>query len=213
MSQVWGYYVAGVEKFGARGDFVTAPELGSLFGRCVAEQCRQILSDYTDCEVIEFGGGSGRAAATILASLSELGCLPERYTIIELSPELRERQQQTIRELSPRFLERVVWADRPPHKPINGCVLANEVIDALPARYFQVGEGEVLEFWVDVASDEGFCWRMRPAEDSISDMLRDSPGFEYCASIPGIPIRNNSRYPGLGARSRNINSQWRGASI
>ena len=179
-----GYYVAGVEKFGGQGDFVTAPELGSLFGRCVAQQCQQVLSDYADGELVEFGGGSGRAAATILFALDELRCLPEKYTIIELSPELRQRQQRLIKELTPQFFERIIWADNPPENPINGCVVANEVIDALPARYFEVNDGEIFEYWV-VEEDEGqFCWQTQAVGESLLNTLSSTSGFEYCLSLP-----------------------------
>jgi SAM-dependent MidA family methyltransferase len=179
-----GYYVAGAEKFGNQGDFVTAPELGSLFGRCVAQQCQQVLAEFTHGEVVEFGGGSGRAAATILRELKELRCLPERYTIIEISPELRERQKQLIQDLAPELVERVHWSDKPPTKPIEGCAIANEVLDALPARYFEVRDGELYEFWVRQGEAGRLTWQTLPAEEALQKALNATPGFNYCLSLP-----------------------------
>src|ERR1700728_1696677 len=78
-----GYYSAGSAKFGGGGDFVTAPELSGLFGRCVARQCAQVLQD-SDGDVLELGAGTGALAAGILATLAELDRLPRHYYILEI---------------------------------------------------------------------------------------------------------------------------------
>ncbi len=126
-----GYYRSGAEKFGQRGDFVTAPETSDLFGFCLARQCAQVLKKTDD--LLEFGAGSGVLAAQILFELGRLDCLPRHYYILELSAELRHRQQQTIAKALPELLPRVVWLDQLP-QAFNGVVIANEVLDAMPAK-------------------------------------------------------------------------------
>ncbi len=97
-----GYYSAGATKFGSSGDFVTAPEMSSLFSRCLARQCADVLQ-VTGGDVLELGAGSGRMAADVLTELAALDCLPERYFILEVSADLAERQRARLAEL-PREL-------------------------------------------------------------------------------------------------------------
>jgi SAM-dependent MidA family methyltransferase len=133
-----GYYSAGSAKIGSGGDFVTAPEISDLFSRCVARQCAQVLS-VTGGEILELGAGTGRMAAAVLESLAATGVLPERYSILEVSADLAERQRERLGSLPASLRERVVWLDRLPERPVRGVVLANEVLDALPCQRFVVG--------------------------------------------------------------------------
>ncbi len=96
-----GYYVAGATKLGAAGDFVTAPEISPLFGRCVAEQCREALAVMGGGDLLEFGAGSGALAAELLSSLAAADALPERYLILELSPDLAARQRALLAQRVP----------------------------------------------------------------------------------------------------------------
>jgi SAM-dependent MidA family methyltransferase len=130
-----GYYRNGSEKFGEKGDFITAPETSDLFGFCLAKQCCQVLNGNND--ILEFGAGSGILAAQILFELGRLGNLPRRYYILELSAELKHRQAQTIRQVLPELFERVIWLSALPEK-FSGVVIANEVLDAMPAKRFIV---------------------------------------------------------------------------
>ena len=132
-----GYYSAGSAKLGSAGDFVTAPEVSDLFSRCVARQCAEVLS-VTGGEILELGAGTGRMAADVLEALAAEGVLPERYSILEVSADLAERQRERLRSLPPVLRERVVWLERLPERPIRGIVLANEVLDALPCQRFVV---------------------------------------------------------------------------
>ncbi len=91
-----GYYVAGARKFGSAGDFVTAPELTPLFAQALAVQVAAILEATAAREIVEFGAGSGALAADLLNALAALGALPSRYAILDVSPDLRERQRATI---------------------------------------------------------------------------------------------------------------------
>jgi SAM-dependent MidA family methyltransferase len=134
-----GYYSAGSAKFGSGGDFVTAPEVSDLFSRCVARQVAEVLT-VTGGEILELGAGTGRMAATVLESLAAAGVLPERYSILEVSGDLAQRQRERLRSLPVGLRERVVWLERLPERPIRGVVLANEVLDALPCQRFVVAD-------------------------------------------------------------------------
>ena len=130
-----GYYVAGSRKFGAGGDFVTAPEISPLFGHLVARTCAEILEQVDTATITEFGAGSGRLAVDVLAKLDELGALPERYQILEVSADLRERQALLLRDEAAGYFDRIEWISAIP-KHHSGVFLANEVIDALPVERF-----------------------------------------------------------------------------
>ncbi len=147
-----GYYRAGTRKFGPDGDFVTAPELSPLFSRCLARQCRQILEQIGGGAIIELGAGTGIMAADILRELQILAALPERYAILETSGELRQRQRQTLAKRTPDLLERVVWLDTLPEPGLQGIVLGNEVLDALPVERFRItanGPRRLRVIWND----------------------------------------------------------------
>src|SRR5579885_707291 len=145
-----GYYSAGSVKLGPGGDFVTAPEISDLFSRCVARQCAQVLRE--GGEILELGAGTGRMAAVDLQSLAAAGKLPARYAILEVSADLAERQRERLRGLPRELCERVVWLDRLPDRPIEGVILANEVLDALPCRRFTLKGGAVRELGVALES-------------------------------------------------------------
>jgi SAM-dependent MidA family methyltransferase len=159
-----GYYAAGLEKFGDGGDFVTAPEISPLFGRCVARQAAQILRQ-TGGDVMELGAGSGKLAVDVLKELDALGCMPERYCILEVSENLRFRQKEKIfSRLELHLAQKVVWLDALPEH-FDGVILGNEVLDALPVHLLvQSGEG-LLErglTWVD-----GLAWSDRRVEEGV----------------------------------------------
>jgi SAM-dependent MidA family methyltransferase len=138
-----GYYSAGAHKFGAAGDFVTAPEISSFFGRSLARQIADILVQ-SELQILELGAGSGKLAVDILGELERMHCLPERYDIMEVSADLRGRQQALIQARLPHLYSRVHWLNALPEK-ISGVVIANEVLDALPVSVLR---------WCDVEGDE-----------------------------------------------------------
>ena len=126
-----GYYVAGAHKFGGGGDFVTAPELSPLFGATLSRQVAAVLAPTQAREVVEFGAGTGQLAADMLVALAAAGALPKRYCIVEVSPDLRERQRATLARLAGEHAGCVEWLPGPP-KRIEGAVVMNEVLDAVP---------------------------------------------------------------------------------
>jgi SAM-dependent MidA family methyltransferase len=152
-----GYYVAGSHKIGKEGDFITAPEISPLFSQCLANQCAQVLTTLGGGDILELGAGSGLMAADILAHLENIGCLPTHYWILDLSPELRERQHQTLQKHVPHLLERVAWLDRLPDTPIRGAIVGNEVLDAMPVDVFTLVNNERVIRHVATA-DDNFAW-------------------------------------------------------
>ena len=139
-----GYYRCGTEKFGAVGDFVTAPELSALFGQSLARFIQQITAADN---VLEVGAGSGRLAVSILETLKAQSSLPETYYILELSNELRGRQRQAIQAALPEYLDQVVWLDAMPES-FRGVVIANELLDAMPVTRFRLDNDLLLEEYV-----------------------------------------------------------------
>jgi len=126
-----GYYSAGAAKFGAAGDFVTAPEISPLFSHCLARQCAEVLASCSGNTVLELGAGTGRMAADMMEEFARLGDVPERYSILETSADLRSRQAQTLQRLPAELRARVNWLESLPEKAINGVIVGNEVADAL----------------------------------------------------------------------------------
>ena len=143
-----GYYVAGAPKLGPGGDFVTAPEISPLFGRCLARQCAEALERIGGGDLFEFGAGSGALAAQLLLELESLGALPNDYLILEPSPDLQQRQRDAIQASVPHLAARCRWLTRLPER-LAGVVVANEVLDAMPVQRFRVGDAsEILEICV-----------------------------------------------------------------
>ena len=148
-----GYYSAGLRKFGESGDFVTAPEVSPVFARCLSRQCRQVLAELGGGELLEFGAGSGRLAVDLLRSLERCDRLPARYLILEVSPDLRARQKQTLWNEVPRLADRVYWLDSLPESGFRGVVIANELLDAMPVNRFRIEGDEILEQYVGLDAE------------------------------------------------------------
>lgn len=196
-----GYYSAGARKFGAGGDFVTAPELGPLFAACTADALAPVLRELgPDARLLELGGGSGAFADVALRRLLALDALPAHYAILEPSADLRARQQQRLRErLSPPLFDLVEWAGGPFDDDWNGIVFANEVIDALPTPRFTLRDGEVFEEHVVLADDGSgmprFARTDRPADALLSAAVRhvertlgrDLPDGYRAELLPQLP--------------------------
>ena len=158
-----GYYVAGARKFGADGDFVTAPELTPLFGATLAAQVAEVLV-HAPGDVIELGPGSGRMAADVLAALATRDALPSRYLLLEVSPELRSRQHAELQLRVPALLPRVAWIDVLPAR-WRGILLANEVLDAIAAHVVVRSDGRWFERGVSLENDS-LTLTDRPLQDA-----------------------------------------------
>ena len=148
-----GYYVAGQRKFGEAGDFITSPEISPVFAHCLARQSQQVLQQVAEGDLLEFGAGSGILAADLLSELESLDSLPAQYFILDISPELRLRQEELLQQRVPHLLSRVMWIDQLPEE-FRGVVIANEVLDAMPVERFRIGKEGVEEQFV-TTDDQG----------------------------------------------------------
>ena len=187
-----GYYSAGQRKFGAGGDFVTAPEISPLFGRCLANTCRSVLDSLHGGELLEFGAGSGRLAIDLLGELERTACLPERYLILERSAELRQRQQQALQRELPQLCDRVLWIDTLPQAGFRGVMLANEVLDAMAVERFQ-WDGRAARLFHVHCEDDTFQWQLQQQQDATTVAVESLASS--CQLQPGYISELNTGLP------------------
>jgi SAM-dependent MidA family methyltransferase len=170
-----GYYSGGLQKFGRQGDFITAPEVSPLFGQCMANQVAEIWRNSRDEKkiVFEFGAGSGLLATDILLRLEKLGVLPDNYLILELSAELKLRQQQTIMKDAAHLYGRVHWLDQMPDDVESAVVIANELMDAMPVECFRVKDSSKneIESLMIGFEDERPVSRYMPADERTVEVV------------------------------------------
>ena len=186
-----GYYDAAGSKFGAAGDFVTAPEISPLFAQSLA-RCVGAAFATLPAQVLEFGAGTGALAYDLLHALEQRGTPARQYWIVEVSGDLRRRQQQRLAGLPVRWLDRLPEA-------FEGVIVANEVLDVLPVQLFVRQRGTaapdgVFERGV-VAGDDGLGFAGRPAAAPLAQAvagieaalgpLPDGYGSEYCPLAAG----------------------------
>lgn len=146
-----GYYTKR-EIFGADGDYVTAPLLSPLFGRALARQCAALIQRQGG-SIMEVGAGNGRLGVDIMKALDAQSALPERYWMIERSPLLRNRARALVASEIPQWTDRVMVVDTWPEEQAT-IILANELIDALPARRFRMRDRTALSLSVSGRSGE-----------------------------------------------------------
>ena len=188
-----GYYSAGLQKLGSGGDFVTAPEVSPLFGQCIARSCSAVLASLGGGDILEFGAGSGRLALDLLAALQHLDALPTRYLILERSAELRQRQQETLREYVPQLLDRVSWIDTLPGDDFRGVMLANEVLDAMAVERFQ-WDGETARLFHVAFDGERFHWQLSNTQDDTTQQIASL--CADCELAAGYVSEINAGLPG-----------------
>lgn len=177
-----GYYSGGRQKFGQRGDFVTAPELGGVFARLLARPCADILAAIGNGNILEAGAGSGRLAVGLLGELERMGRLPEHYYILDVSSELRARQADLIQRTVPSLANRVKWLSELPEK-FHGVVLANELLDALPVERFCIQNREPRQQQIALKTNQ-LIWTDRPADETICALITPlSLPDGYCSEI------------------------------
>lgn len=168
-----GYYSGGAAKLGKDGDFTTAPEITPLFGQTLAQVVAAVL-DQTEASIVECGAGTGKLARDLLHELNAMGVHIGSYAIVELSGELRERQQATLIEFP-----QVVWLDSLP-KAFSGLVIGNEVLDAMPVHLVVKTQDGWQERGVGV-EDERFVYQDRPAQAWMLEQIPDPdvlpPGY------------------------------------
>ncbi|MDO5685910.1 MAG: SAM-dependent methyltransferase [Neisseria sp.] len=169
-----GYYSGGSHKIGSGGDFVTAPQLTPLFGQTLARQFADILPQ-TAGNLYEFGAGTGALAADII------GALPpecwDTYYIVEVSPDLRARQQALLAQKHPQLAARVRYLDRLP-ETFDGIIFGNEVLDAMPCERVEWRNDGLYRLGVE-HSAHGLTWGARPAPPTLC---------EWAARLPPLPV-------------------------
>ncbi|MCS6947854.1 MAG: SAM-dependent methyltransferase [Steroidobacteraceae bacterium] len=183
-----GYYSAGAHKLGALGDFTTAPEIAPLFGRVLARWLAPMLQALGDsAEILELGPGSGALAVDVLTALARCAALPKRYLMLDVSADLRERQQRRLQQaLGAALAARAAWPDRLPER-LCGFVLANEVLDALPCERFVVAGGRPAVLGVADAGGTGaFSWQTRPVA-ALADAALRAAYDELAVHLAALP--------------------------
>ncbi len=189
-----GYYVAGSRKFGEQGDFITSPEVSPLFAQCLARQVDQVSREISGAGLLEFGAGSGLLAADLLVALEQLGRLPEKYLILEVSPELRARQRETLETRVPHLLSVVKWLDVIP-AGFAGVVVANELLDAMPASRFRITDGIIEESFVVCDGDqlkELFGRPITPGLERAVETISRSHGTLPSGYVSEINLRQSA---------------------
>jgi SAM-dependent MidA family methyltransferase len=186
-----GYYTGGLQKFGAAGDFITAPEVSPLFSQCIARQVIELCGSMPQFSLLEFGAGSGVMAADILLELERQSALPETYLMLELSTELRQRQRDTISARAPELVARVQWIETLPEGFV-GVVLVNEVLDAMPVECFRRKARGVEQ--MIVGYEHGGMYRDYRAADAA-----------VCAAVDTIEQRREAALPAGYCSEVNLN--------
>ncbi len=187
-----GYYSAGAAKFGGAGDFVTAPEVSSLFSRCLASQCAEVLAALGGGDILELGAGSGVMAADMLVELEALGQLPRRYFILELSADLRQRQRAMLASRVTHQLDRVAWLEALPES-FSGLIVANEVLDAVPVERFRMRDGKVNALGVGWQA-RGLDWSETRARRELGLRVRAIERYVGAKFPDGYTSEINLRY-------------------
>lgn len=189
-----GYYAAGSQKFAEQGklqgDFVTAPELGSVFAGCVANLVAPIFSANPSAVFLELGAGSGALACALIRALDAINALPAAYWILERSADLRDRQRIKLKAQLPDYFERIVWLDQPPLEGWHGVLFGNEVVDALAFERFEITEAGAMQLCVALNPAGEFCLQLG------EPLLAAKPIHELAAAAPGY---QSELQPQLGA--------------
>ena len=166
-----GYYSGGAAKLGSDGDFTTAPEITPLFGQALARAAAAIIAQSAP-NIIEFGAGTGKLARDVLSALAEQGVQVDSYTIIELSGELRARQQEALQDFP-----QVRWLDGFPES-YSGVVLANEVLDAMPIELV-VKTADGWRRQIVTVEDGRFAYVQQELDAALSEqLLRQVPAAD-----------------------------------
>jgi SAM-dependent MidA family methyltransferase len=189
-----GYYSAGASKFGRTGDFVTAPEISPLFAEVVAGQIDIVLRQIGQGDLLELGPGTGAFAVAAILKFNQCGTPLERYRMLEVSADLRERQAERLASVS-ETCPPLDWCDRLP-ETLSGVIFGNEILDALPCERF-VTRGE--QYWrlgvglsIEATSGEPqFEWRVRPADGSApgdDEFQREAAHLQQSLRSHGIEL-------------------------
>ncbi len=193
-----GYYMAHPHIFGGneQKDFITAPEISPLFGQTLAQVCSAILEKISEGVILEFGAGTGKLAEDVLNVLDKQGKLPRAYWIVDPSPHLREIQRQRLDNHPAREKIELKWFDKLPDGPFAGIVIANEVLDALPAQRFQITDTHCFEAFVTY-HEGGFQEEYQMSHDPAIEQLAQHIRAENSLEVLKVRPYQSERLPGL----------------
>jgi len=180
-----GYYNATDRQFGPEGDFITAPEISTLFAPCLARTIAPALRQWADPCLLEIGAGRGRLAVRLLQALRHHHGLTPRYLILERSSALANRQQKEIAQAGDGLIAACSWLTDWPEAGFSGVagfdgvVVANELLDAIPAARFRIGEQGIEEGGVSWQNN-AFSWDFRqatgsPLEAQVKELQQQLP--------------------------------------
>ena len=167
-----GYYVAGNVGIGAKGDFITAPELSDLFSMGIAQQCLTWLQATPQSDVLELGAGSGKMAAALLSYWEAHNALPQHYYLLEPSPVLQAQQFATLQTRLPHLMPRITWLERLPPQGFKGIILGNEVLDAMPVELVRYQQGHYQQVHV-TESNQTLAFMTQPDSAHLQTLLAD----------------------------------------
>lgn len=164
-----GYYSTGTHKIGLGGDFTTAPEISKLFGVAIANQLLPAIRKYKKPSILEIGAGSGKLAFDIINHLNNRNVELDYYYILEISGDLKERQKRTLSQLPKGIQVKIRWLDKVPEEGIEGAVIANEVIDALPFERFKIIDNDIVQIGITFKGSQ-----LIEKERAASPVLREA---------------------------------------
>lgn len=189
-NQQEGYYTRKDSPFGKKGDFITAPEITSLFGQTLANVCGKILPLLHEPVIVEFGAGSGRLCVDILTSLEQQNLLPHKYLILELSHALKITQEKLIKEELGHLISKVEWITAWPKKSFQGIIVANEVLDAMPVHRFKIDKTAIFESKIScsAAGDLKEIWQPCPHKRIIQHIKARTASLDtnYISECNGL---------------------------
>ena len=165
-----GYYSSGTRKLGVGGDFTTAPEISKFFGECLADFMINILHSCPKKMILEIGAGTGQLAFDIITRLDSQGLIPDQYYILELSADLKDRQQRLLEKLPKNLLKKITWLDALPENFITGVIIGNEVLDAMPCRRFRIQDETIYEIGISY-SNQRLMEQDKLANEDIKDSV------------------------------------------
>ncbi len=191
----YGYYMAS-DPFGANGDFTTAPEISQIFGELIGLWCAVVwrgMGAPSLLRLAELGPGRGTLLADAMRAGAKAPGFVEavRLHLIETSPVLRRRQQETLKDAA--LKHQPSWHEDFDDVPDGSLlVIANEFFDALPVRQFQRTDDGWAERLVDAdpGKDGGFRFVLSdPVEPDMASELLSVPSgslIETCAAAKDI---------------------------
>lgn len=185
-----GYYNYRHQIFGKSGDFTTVPETSDHLAFCLAHACAKLIYDDSKRDILEIGAGSGKLSVDILSYLSKWNELPCHYYIYEPSKPLREKQKAYFEKVIPDHLHLIEWLPDQSYRIDTAIIIANEVLDALPVKCFQVQDQVLYERYVAYSEEGNLKWQLNdPSEkldaayDYITVMLNEPLSDGYCSEV------------------------------